>query len=520
MATDLNTDKKQKSVFTKWLEKLQQESWQLELLISGFAIFGIFQSRTIITDLSFAKNSYLEDSSVWLSMFVFVIKKGWLIFFVNLLIHVVLRSLWIGAIGLRYVSAEINYDRFQYSDIFSRFLKNSVGTYDDFIERLEKVCSVIFAYTFLLFLLFMSLMLFAMQSVFFGLMIQKINPASDSLLALSGIFMIFYWMMGALVFFDLISLGGFKRIKNKLFSKAYFFLYRYVGFMTLSFLYRPLLYNFIDHPYTKKLFYFSIPYILIVGFGQTMFQNVSNPFKPESDYLLSTGQVLNENYYDDLRITRLNEFPNEERKLNKRFLGWVSMEQYEISKSLSSIFIALDKDFLRVLEKDTSVTPYFKSGYVFTWFNFHKKSDPDVDSIQKLKSAKINGLFKLKRQKSREFAKSKDEKLKKTIDSLQTAIKNTEGYFDEITRKLKLENVKKIKAAYLKNISFFIDTVPLPMQDIYFFNHPHFGEEGLKCFFSTDSLSGGLHELKVIRNFIKRNQSVEKDSLILPFIKL
>ena len=102
-------------------------------------------------------------------------------------------------------------------------------TYDDFIERLEKVCSVIFAYTFLLFLLFMSLMLFAMQSVFFGLMIQKINPASDSLLALSGIFMIFYWMMGALVFFDLISLGGFKRIKNKLFSKAYFFLYRYVA---------------------------------------------------------------------------------------------------------------------------------------------------------------------------------------------------------------------------------------------------------------------------------------------------
>ena len=94
--------------------------------------------------------------------------------------------------------------------------------------------------------------------------------------------------------------------------------------------------------------------------------------------------------------------------------------------------------------------------------------------------------------------RSKDEKLKKTIDSLQTAIKNTEGYFDEITRKLKLENVKKIKAAYLKNISFFIDTVPLPMQDIYFFNHPHFGEEGLKCFFSTDSLSGGLHELKAV----------------------
>ena len=28
--------------FKKLLQKLQEESWQLELLISGFAIFGLF----------------------------------------------------------------------------------------------------------------------------------------------------------------------------------------------------------------------------------------------------------------------------------------------------------------------------------------------------------------------------------------------------------------------------------------------------------------------------------------------
>ena len=27
--------------FSQWLEKLQQESWQLELIISGIALFGI-----------------------------------------------------------------------------------------------------------------------------------------------------------------------------------------------------------------------------------------------------------------------------------------------------------------------------------------------------------------------------------------------------------------------------------------------------------------------------------------------
>ena len=36
MAT--NTNKKTKNEFSAWLEQLQQESWQLELLISGLKI--------------------------------------------------------------------------------------------------------------------------------------------------------------------------------------------------------------------------------------------------------------------------------------------------------------------------------------------------------------------------------------------------------------------------------------------------------------------------------------------------
>ncbi len=37
MAQDYNNP-----AFKKLLQKLQEESWQLELLISGFAIFGLF----------------------------------------------------------------------------------------------------------------------------------------------------------------------------------------------------------------------------------------------------------------------------------------------------------------------------------------------------------------------------------------------------------------------------------------------------------------------------------------------
>ena len=47
-----------KPEFKKLLQKLQEESWQLELLISGFAIFGLFTAIPIITEnLNEAQNS-------------------------------------------------------------------------------------------------------------------------------------------------------------------------------------------------------------------------------------------------------------------------------------------------------------------------------------------------------------------------------------------------------------------------------------------------------------------------------
>ena len=124
-----------KSIFKEWLEKLQQESWQLELLISGFAIFGIYAARTVITDLDFKIHNDFDGDFQFLGILLhFILKTGWLIFFINLIVHVILRGLWIGAIGLRYVSQEIDYDALKYSPRMTEYLKKKVGSYDDFIE--------------------------------------------------------------------------------------------------------------------------------------------------------------------------------------------------------------------------------------------------------------------------------------------------------------------------------------------------------------------------------------------------
>ena len=510
-----------KTIFKEWLEKLQQESWQLELLISGFAIFGIYASRTLIKDLElYNEYEMVGESSIIVGLIVFVFKKGWLIFFINLIVHVILRGLWIGAIGLRYVSQEIDYDSLGYSDRFTTFLKDKVGSYDDFIEGLEKICSVLFAYTFLLFLLFASLMIFVVETLIIILIGQKIDSGSNFFLAVFGLIGFGYFVLGLVVFFDLITLGGFKRIKEKSISTIYYYIYRFYSFMTMSFLYRPLLYNFIDHKYTKRLFFLSIPYIFFIIIGNTIIDNNPNPYLPDKIELEASGKRINDYYYDDLRSLRLLEFPNEERKVNKQKLGKVSLDQFEINKSISSVFIRIDKGLNKILQIDSSINAYKKEGLSFRWFNYNLIEDKNFEKIQKLKSGEMTLLYEKRRKMTKNLKAIDQPLLRKTKDSLSAIITQKELYWNERIDKEEKSKLLKILNAYISNVSLHIDSTSILLDHCYFYTHPHFGEEGLRCFFNTDTLSKGHHLMKVEKKYINRLDSLDTETIFLPFIKL
>ena len=91
--------------FKKLLQKLQEESWQLELLISGFAIFGLF---TAFPHINIAVKAAKNDHQIYSFIILLVVLVSCAILIFNLLLHVVLRGLWIGALGLRYVSGDID----------------------------------------------------------------------------------------------------------------------------------------------------------------------------------------------------------------------------------------------------------------------------------------------------------------------------------------------------------------------------------------------------------------------------
>ena len=227
--------------FKKWLDILQQESWQLELIISGFAIYGLFM---IIDPIEMGAQQAQNDGNMYRVLLMQGLEISWYIITINLIAHVILRGLWIGAIGLRYVSGEIDYDKLNYSPKFTRHLNKRVGSFDNYVANLEKYCSVIFAVTFLLVFYLIGLLTIVFVFALLGLAIDKQETPDWVRYWILVPAIIFLGFGTFLTFIDFATQGWLKR--KKWITRFYYPFYWVFKYLTLSFLYRPMVYNFLD----------------------------------------------------------------------------------------------------------------------------------------------------------------------------------------------------------------------------------------------------------------------------------
>ena len=289
--------------FKKLLDSLQQQSWELELIISGFAIFGLF---TAYDPLRYgAENAQLEGQ-IYQGVMLTVAFIACSILLFNLLLHVVLRGLWIGALGLRYVSGDIEFDQFKYHDRFKKFLKKKIVSFDRYIATLENYCSVLFAISFLLVFHVFAITLIVLSIGLVGNFIVDNENLPDWITEWVGVPLMIFIVLGMLLtFFDFITQGLLKR--NKWVSAIYFPIYWIFSFLTLSFLYRPLVYNFLDNKFGKRIIYWLTPiYILILVLSGLEYRN-SNFL--DKDGNSSTIYANRENYADMMDIEK--DYPGE-----------------------------------------------------------------------------------------------------------------------------------------------------------------------------------------------------------------
>lgn len=325
--------------FKKLLDSLQQQSWELELIISGFAIFGLFTAyEPLRVEMINAQN----ESQIYRFVVYFILNIACSILLFNLLLHVVLRGLWIGALGLRYVSGDIEFEKLRYSERFTKYLKKRIVSFDRYIANLENYCSVLFAVSFLLIFYVLAMTMIILSIVFVANFVIEGDLLPKVVGGILGPILILFIIFGMfLTFIDFITQGWLK--KKKWISRLYFPVYWVFSFITLSFLYRPLLYNFLDNRFGKRLILLLAPIYLAILMITSLKYRQSNYLDKEQR---SSSIFANKENYLDM-LTEDDDFP-----------GRMTLPSKVITDSYLTVFIPFSEKIEdRILSYNGSLSP-------------------------------------------------------------------------------------------------------------------------------------------------------------------
>jgi hypothetical protein len=281
----------------KWLKKLQRESWQLELLVSGFTIFLLFAADKNLGE--FITGLAYRFSGGFSILIIFLLLISWSIIalIVFLILHLLLRGFWIGAIGLRSVHPGIDFDQLNYSAFFQDKLRRKVIGLDRLIVRLDELCSVIFSVSFLIIFMLISFGLYVLFLGFVTAILKVVEDFFGSGLAVKivlGVSFVALLLTGLIYLIDYFTLGFFKKFRT--ISRIYYPAYRFYSTITLGFISRSIYYNLISKYSKRRIRLFLSSFLIFIFFTSAITYD-QHTFFPEGDDDL----VLDNNYYDDMR---------------------------------------------------------------------------------------------------------------------------------------------------------------------------------------------------------------------------
>jgi len=444
-----------KNKIADWLEDLQRESWQLELIISGFSIFLLFQAGELVSPLFYELNTHTNFSG---NMHGILINALGALFFAIytliacLILHIILRGFWIAAIGLRSVQRETDFDKLNYGSFFTNKLKKSVLSLDQLIQRLDTISSVVFAFAFLVVFMFISfgLWVFFVNSIgmFFNLLDDYVsNPASQKILEfLVEKFLIPILIISSLIYLlDTLSLGFFK--KYNWLSKLYYPFYKFWGWITMAGIYRSIYYNLVSR-FPKN----NIRFLLIISiFLLSMYpSNRITFYKYYPDRSAEHIKVMTNRFYDDIREA--------DRDIYKASIP---------SEVIKEAYFPL---FIKYSVKHNEVIDSLCTNYTAT------KTSIWVTGIKFNKGIRINDPY------------DKEEEVEKLLNCLSS-----------------LYEVSINDSTYT-NI------------DYYFYRHPNDGELGIKTMIDARNLPKGKNTITIKRHFLTEDKEIDLQNYVtIPF---
>ncbi len=190
-----------------WFERLEAESWSAELIISGAAIYGSFQLPSAFNQLiNYCLLHFSDDILTILYLVSTYITLAITILMVNFVLHFVLRSLWVGLIGLASAYPQgVNMESESYSKSYLQQLKADFGDLRAYNEKIDKACSIIFAFSFSVSMVFLSIAVVVMAGAGVAYLLHQLLPKI-------GIQTLFFSILGLIVLPSF--LGGLLNLKS------------------------------------------------------------------------------------------------------------------------------------------------------------------------------------------------------------------------------------------------------------------------------------------------------------------
>lgn len=229
-----------------WLKRLQENSWELELLISGGAIFSLFQLADFFINWVqiIRMNNHLPGMAIILMIGMVGIKMLNLGF----ILHLILRAYWIALICINYVYPNgINPSRLKLRKPF-KIREVKEGNLKSQIIRVDNFCGTV------LYLTITSVIVIFGIILTFGCLIPIVLKL-DSSGSLTNAFM----LLLTIYIVDLITFGLFRRIP--ILSYLIFPVFKVLDVFTLRFIYGKSLNLFMSNVPKLKAFIAGIFFI-------------------------------------------------------------------------------------------------------------------------------------------------------------------------------------------------------------------------------------------------------------------
>ena len=287
----------------EWLQALEAQSWQAELIASGLAIYG-----------SISMGVYLDGLAEWavlrfndrvlniLYFFFFYIYIAHAVLIISFISHLILRILWAGILGLSSVYPHgINMDSKAYASHFKEKLKNEFSDLSKYSLELDKQCSMIFSVLCAVVIMLVCISFWLIVYIFLSEILLNFLP--ENIVNYIGYTLIGLFFLFAIIN-GLISQG---KLKNSSFAKkyAYSINQKYSKFIYI-FGYKPVSYilQTIRTNMTSKLFFVGMMAILFISMFMAIprIQKMVPYFLSKRFIALSAheSQVRTANYTDQL----------------------------------------------------------------------------------------------------------------------------------------------------------------------------------------------------------------------------